>query len=46
MWREISAEVAAIGWHAVLHGPEAHLVLPVIYGLIGAVMVLIGRRKK
>ena len=46
MWREISAEFAALGWQAVLHGPEEHLVLPVIYGLIGSVMVLIGRRKK
>lgn len=46
MWREISAEFAALGWHAVLHGPEAHLVLPVIYGLIGAIVLLIGRRKK
>jgi hypothetical protein len=47
MLREIADELAALGWRAVLHGPEIHLVLPVVYAAIGAVTILIinGRKK-
>lgn len=47
MLREIADELAALGWMTVLHGPEIHLVLPLIYAAIGAVTILIfnGRNK-
>lgn len=36
MLHEIMDELAVLGWRAVLHGPEIHLVLPVLYLLLGA----------
>lgn len=45
--RQVVAEFAACGWNAVLHGPEAHLVLPHIVGLILMVAaIIITRREK
>ncbi len=38
--RQVLAEFAARGWNAVLHGPEAHLVLPWIGGLAGIVTLV------
>ena len=47
--RLVIAEFHARGWDAVLHGPEAHLVLPWVGGAILAVAVYLiireGRRK-
>lgn len=44
--RLVFCEFRARGWDAVLHGPEAHLVLPIIGGLIlAAAIALIIRRK-
>lgn len=47
MLHEIAEELAALGWKTVLHGPEIHLVLPVVYAAIGAVTALFfyGRKK-
>ena len=42
---EILDELRALGWHAVAHGPEIHLALPVLY-LILALLVLFWRRSK
>ncbi len=39
-------EFHARGWNAVLHGPEAHLVLPWIGGLILAVAIFVIIRRK
>lgn len=39
-------EFHARGWDAVLHGPEAHLVLPWIGGLILAVAIYVITRRK
>lgn len=43
--REILDELAALGWHAVAHGPEIHLALPWAYLAI-AVLVLFWRGRK
>ena len=44
--RQVVAEFAARGLNAVLHGPEAHLALPGIGGLIlAAAIYAITRRK-
>ncbi len=44
--RMVLWEFRARGWDAVFHGPEAHLVLPGIGGLIlAAAIFLIIRRK-
>lgn len=45
MLREIADELAALGWRAVLHGPEIHLVLPLIYAVIGAAVIWTWRGK-
>ena len=45
MWREILDEVAALGWHAIAHGPEAHFVLPLVYAIAGALLLAIWRGK-
>lgn len=48
-FRQLVDELVARGWNAVLHGPEAHLVLPGIGGVIlaGAVWrILKGGRKQ
>lgn len=45
MIREILAELSALGWRAVLHGPEAHLALPGLYLLLGAVILFWRVRK-
>lgn len=45
--RQTLEEFAARGWNAVLHGPEAHLALPVAGALVLATAVtLIKRRRK
>ena len=38
-------ELRALGWHAVAHGPEIHLALPVLY-LILSLLVLFWRRPR
>ena len=38
--RLVVLEFRARGWNAVLHGPEAHLVLPWIGGLILAAAIV------
>lgn len=43
MLQEIIDELAALGWRAVLHGPEIHLALPVLY-LILALLILWRKR--
>lgn len=37
--RQVICEFRARGWDAVLHGPEVHLVLPIIGGLILAAAI-------
>lgn len=37
--RLVIGEFSARGWNAVLHGPEAHLALPVAGGLILAATI-------
>lgn len=44
MLQEIADELRALGWHAVVHGPEIHLALPALY-LALAVTVLFWRKK-
>ena len=44
MLHEIADELAALGWRAVVHGPEIHLALPVLY-LVLALLILFGRKK-
>lgn len=44
MWRELIAEINALGWRAIAYGPEIHLALPVLY-LALAMLVLFWRRK-
>ena len=44
--RMVLEELHARGWNAVLHGPEAHLVLPWIGGLILAVAIFVIIRRK
>lgn len=45
MLREVLDELAALGWRAVAHGPEIHLVLP--WALLAvALLVLFGGRRK
>lgn len=44
MLREILDEFAALGWHAIAHGPEIHLALPAAY-LALALVILFWRRK-
>ena len=44
MLQEIINELRALGWHAVVHGPEIHLVLPAAY-LALALVILFWRRK-
>ena len=34
MWREFVAEISARGWRAFVYGPEVHLALPILYGVI------------
>lgn len=44
MLREILAEITALGWRAVLHGPEIHLALPFLY-LALAMIILFWRKQ-
>ena len=44
--RMVLWEFRARGWDAVLHGPEVHLVLPWICGLILAVAIYAITRRK
>lgn len=44
MWRELIAEINALGWRAIAFGPEIHLALPFLY-LALAMLVLFWRRK-
>ena len=46
MLREIADELGALGWRAVLHGPEIHLALPLLYAAIGAAALWIWRTKR
>ena len=46
MLREIADELGALGWRAVLHGPEIHLALPLLYAAIGAAALWIWRRNR
>jgi len=39
MLREILDEISTLGWRAFLHGPEIHLVLPLLYAAIGATLL-------
>lgn len=45
MLQEIIDELRALGWHAVLHGPEIHLVWPLALMAVG-LLVLFGERRK
>ena len=42
--RQVLAEFAARGWNAVLHGPEAHLILPLLYGAVFFIVLFFGTR--
>ena len=44
MLQEIIDELRALGWHAVLHGPEIHLVWPAALLAVG-LAVLFWRQK-
>ncbi|MDO4991188.1 MAG: hypothetical protein Q4E45_11870 [Eubacteriales bacterium] len=48
MWREFwataAAEIKALGVRAFVYGPEAHLVLPILYGAVFFVVLFIGTR--
>lgn len=43
MLHEIADELGALGWHAVLHGPEIHLFLPVLY--LALALLILWRKK-
>lgn len=43
MLHEISDELRTLGWHAIVHGPEIHLFLPVLY-LVVALLILWRKR--
>lgn len=45
MLHEIADELRALGWHAVLHGPEIHLVWPWALLAVGLLVLFGGRRK-
>lgn len=45
MLQEIIDELRALGWHAVAHGPEIHLVLPWAMLAVGLLVLFGGRRK-
>jgi hypothetical protein len=44
MLQAIIDELRALGWHAIVHGPEIHLALPAVY-LALALVILFWRRK-
>ena len=46
MLQEIIDELRALGWHAVLHGPEIHLVLPWAMLAAGLLVLLGGRNER
>lgn len=48
MLTDMLAELRALGWRAIIHGPEIHLILPIIYAVIGAVFLAVfcKRRRK
>jgi len=39
--RQVWAEFAARGWNAILHGPEVHLVLPIVGAMILTVSIIL-----
>ena len=47
MWREfwatVAAEFRALGWRCVAYGPEAHLILPILYGAVFFAVLFITR---
>lgn len=45
MLQEIIDELRALGWRAVLHGPEIHLALPWALLAVGLLALFGGRRK-
>lgn len=45
MLQEIIDELAALGWRAVLHGPEIHLAWPLVMLAVGLLVLFGGRRK-
>lgn len=44
MLREVLDELAAMGWRAVVHGPEIHLAWPLALSALG-VLILFWRMK-
>lgn len=45
MLQETIDELAALGWRAVVHGPEIHLALPLALLAVGLLVLFGGRRK-
>ena len=43
MLHEIADELGALGWRAVVHGPEIHLALPVLY--LALALLILWRKK-
>ena len=39
-------ELRALGWHAVAHGPEIHLALPLVYAFTGAALLALWSWRK
>lgn len=48
MLTDMLAELRALGWRAIVHGPEIHLALPLAQAVIGAVLLAVfcKRRRK
>lgn len=43
-WLCAAAEFRALGAWCILHGPEAHLILPLLYGAVFFIVLFIGTR--
>lgn len=43
-WSQVFAEIKALGWRCIAYGPEAHLILPLLYGAVFFIVLFIGTR--
>lgn len=41
---QVIAEFKALGWRCIAYGPEAHLILPLLYGAVFFIVLFIGTR--
>ena len=46
MLTDMLTELRALGWRAIVHGPEIHLVLPLAHAVIGAVLLAMFCRRR